>query len=56
MSNGYNFCFIKSFWELVKEDITKVLVQFHSNGLLPKGTNATFLALIPKTDSPQCLG
>jgi len=29
--------------------------EFHRNGRLTKGVNATFIALIPKTNSPQRL-
>ena len=28
-------------------------MEFHRNGKLPKGVNSTFIALIPKVDSPQ---
>ena len=27
--------------------------EFHANGSFPKGNNASFLALIPKTNHPQ---
>jgi hypothetical protein len=30
-------------------------MEFHRNGRLPKGINASFIALIPKLDSPQLL-
>jgi len=33
----------------------RFLVEFHRNGKLAKGINNTFIALIPKVDSPQCL-
>ena len=31
------------------------LVKFHRNGKLTKGVNSTFIALIPKVNSPQRL-
>nr|KYP66721.1 Transposon TX1 uncharacterized [Cajanus cajan] len=54
--DGFNFKFIKSFWETVKEDIVRMMKEFHANGKLPKGTNSTFITLIPKVDDPQSLG
>lgn len=40
---------------LIKEDILKVMEEFCSHGVLPKGTNATFLSLTLKNDNPQSL-
>jgi len=37
------------------EDVMRFLVEFHRNGRLTKGINSTFIALIPKVDSPQRL-
>jgi len=31
------------------------LGEFHSNGIFPKGSNASFLAMIPKVNDPQSL-
>lgn len=44
--------FCNRLWEerdqWVKGDIVHVLTNFHRNGFLPKGSNAAFIALIPK--------
>ncbi|CAJ2635027.1 unnamed protein product [Trifolium pratense] len=53
--DGINFGFIKDFWVEVRGDVMRFLSDFHRNGRLTKGINATFIALIPKTDSPQRL-
>ena len=37
-------------------DFIKALKVFHSNGMIPKGENASFIALIPKRDNSQGLG
>ena len=50
--DGVNFGFIKEFWELLKDDFMKFIVEFHRNGKLMKGVNFTFIALIPKVTSP----
>jgi len=53
--DGINFGFIKTFWDMLKDDVMSFLVEFHKNGRLAKGINSTFIALIPKIDSPQWL-
>ena len=50
-----SFGFIKEFWELVKDDFMRFLMEFHRNGKLIKGVNSTFIASIPKVTSPQRL-
>jgi hypothetical protein len=53
--DGVNFGFIKDFWEEMKGDVMRFISEFHRNGKLTKGLNSTFIALIPKVDSPQRL-
>ncbi|PNX86587.1 cysteine-rich receptor-like protein kinase, partial [Trifolium pratense] len=53
--DGINFGFIKDFWDLLQDDVMRFIVDFHWNGRLTKGLNATFIALISKVDSPQQL-
>ncbi|CAJ2673682.1 unnamed protein product [Trifolium pratense] len=53
--DGINFGFIKDFWAEMQGDIMRFISEFHRNGRLTKGLNATFIALIPKVDSPQRL-
>jgi len=50
--NGVNFGFIKEFWEQLKGDVLHFISDFHRNGKLARGINSTFIALIPKVDSP----
>ena len=51
--DGFNFNFIKEFWEVVKSDFRRFVDEFHVHGCFPKGSNASFLALIPKINHPQ---
>ena len=51
--DGVNFGFIKEFWEHLKDDVMRFITDFHRNGKLTRGINTTFIALIPKVDSPQ---
>jgi hypothetical protein len=53
--DGITFGFIKDFWDILREDVMWFLVEFHRNGRLGKGINSTFIALIPKVESPQRL-
>ena len=53
--DGFNFKFIKQFWETLKPDFIRFLDEFHVNGIFPKGCNASFIALIPKVKDPQSL-
>jgi len=53
--DGVSFDFLKQFWNIVKDDFLRFTTEFHRNRRLPKGINATFIALIPKVDSPQRL-
>ncbi|GAU46950.1 hypothetical protein TSUD_180540 [Trifolium subterraneum] len=53
--DGINFGFIKDFWSELQADVMRFIADFHRNGKLTKGLNSTFIALIPKVDSPQRL-
>ncbi|GAU16975.1 hypothetical protein TSUD_37330 [Trifolium subterraneum] len=50
-----NFGFIKDFWVELRGDVMRFISEFHRNGKLTKDLNSTFIALIPKIDSPQRL-
>ncbi|XP_020211058.1 uncharacterized protein LOC109795906 [Cajanus cajan] len=51
--DGFNFTFIKDFWDDTKADFLAFLHEFHANGKLVKGSNSSFVVLVPKTDNPQ---
>lgn len=53
---GINFKFIKLFWHLLKDDAMQFLVEFHQHGVLPRGSDFSFITLIPKVNEPQSLG
>jgi len=50
--DGVHFGFIKDFWDQLKGDVMRFISDFHRNGRLTRGINTTFIALIPKVDSP----
>ncbi|GKV36164.1 hypothetical protein SLEP1_g44325 [Rubroshorea leprosula] len=51
--DGFTFGFIKIEWEVIKADIRDFLMDFHTNGRIVRGSNASFLVLIPKRENPQ---
>ena len=53
--DGVHLGLIKDFRPDLKIDIMRFVSKFHRNGRLSKGINSTFIALIPKIDSPQRL-
>lgn len=53
--DSINFIFLKRFWEIMKGDWMRLINEFHANGVLPRGCNASFIALIPKVKAPQSL-
>jgi len=53
--DGFNFNFLKESWDFIKEDIVAAVCLFHENGCIPKGCNASFIALIPKVRDPSTL-
>ncbi|GKV49208.1 hypothetical protein SLEP1_g55970 [Rubroshorea leprosula] len=51
--DGFNFKFIKTMWEDLKTDIVGFIQEFHEQGRLVKGSNSSFIVLIPKVENPQ---
>lgn len=48
--DGFFMCFYQACWDIIKEDLLKVFVEFHLSDIINVGTNATFLVLIPKKE------
>ncbi|KAK1402922.1 hypothetical protein POM88_002527 [Heracleum sosnowskyi] len=44
---------IRILWDSVKDKLLLTFQKFFSQGILPKGLNYAFIALIPKVDSPS---
>ncbi|GLT27528.1 hypothetical protein SLA2020_025150 [Shorea laevis] len=51
--NGFNFSFVKAYWEVIKEDVVEFLQDFQDNSKLVRGINNSFIVLVPKVDNPQ---
>jgi len=52
VSDEFNFNFIKKSWNSLKADFIAVLEAFHETGVILKGCNASFIALVPKVRDP----
>jgi len=42
--------------EVLKGDIMRYMNEFHTNGIILRGCNSSFITLIPKVEEPQDLG
>ena len=54
--DGYNFKFIKKFWDLLKVDVKMTLDEFHIHSIILGGSNSSFICLVPKVEDPIHLG
>ena len=53
--DGFNFKFIKHFWKELKPEFLRFIAEFFVNASFPKGSNSSFIALIPKLKDPQVI-
>lgn len=44
----FTIAFYEACWEVIKEDLMLVFHDFHEKCFLDKGSNATYIALIPR--------
>nr|GEW54656.1 hypothetical protein [Tanacetum cinerariifolium] len=50
--NGFSVAFFKETWDIISDDVCKVIKEFFTNGILLKELNHTIITLIPKVDAP----
>lgn len=53
--DGYNFMFLKKFWDCFQEDFAKIFAEFFYACSCSRGCLASFIALIPKKKDPTSL-
>lgn len=46
--DGFTVGFFQQCGDIVKQDFVNLLDEFHSNGIVSRGLNSTFITLIPK--------
>nr|KAJ0198799.1 hypothetical protein LSAT_V11C600337540 [Lactuca sativa] len=53
--DGLTFKFIKTYWEIIKDDVMKFVFHFDKFGTFARGFNSTFISLVPKVKDPISL-
>ena len=51
--NGMSPVFYKTFWNIVGNDVTKIVLNALNSGYVHESLNETFIALIPKVKNPK---
>ncbi|XP_076931696.1 uncharacterized protein LOC143596927 [Bidens hawaiensis] len=51
--DGFNFSFLKIFWDLLRNDFYQVLMELYEPGQISKGCGSSFIHLIPENNDPQ---
>ncbi|GJT69861.1 RNA-directed DNA polymerase, eukaryota [Tanacetum coccineum] len=46
--DGFTFGFYRRYWDIMEKDVVDAVSFFFTEGMFPKGRNASFIALIPK--------
>ncbi|GKE92266.1 RNA-directed DNA polymerase, eukaryota, partial [Tanacetum coccineum] len=46
--DGFTFEFFHKFWTIINNDVFHAVLEFFESGHIPRGCNASFIALIPK--------
>nr|GEY09195.1 RNA-directed DNA polymerase, eukaryota [Tanacetum cinerariifolium] len=47
--NGFTFGFYRRYWKIIESDVVDAATYFFHHNSFPKGSNSSFIALIPKT-------
>nr|GEW66332.1 RNA-directed DNA polymerase, eukaryota, reverse transcriptase zinc-binding domain protein [Tanacetum cinerariifolium] len=47
--DGFTFGFYRRYWKLIENDVVDAVTCFFHQGSFPKGSNSSFIILIPKT-------
>jgi len=53
--DGFNFTFVKKYWEIIGKDVVEAILSIQSTDFILRGCNALFITLIPKKDNPSNL-
>ena len=46
--DGFTIVVFQDCWDVIKEDLVRVFIEFHRSGIINQRTNAMFIALLPK--------
>ncbi|GKD99776.1 putative RNA-directed DNA polymerase, eukaryota, partial [Tanacetum coccineum] len=54
--DGFNFKYIRKFWDILKTDLVSAIKWFGDNMEISRGCNSSFVTIIPKVTDPIGLG
>ncbi|GAA0143325.1 hypothetical protein LIER_35720 [Lithospermum erythrorhizon] len=53
--DGVSVKFFQHYWEIVGDDLAKMVLNFLNNGILLRKFNFTLITLLPKVKKPTCM-
>ncbi|GJT48902.1 RNA-directed DNA polymerase, eukaryota [Tanacetum coccineum] len=53
--DGFTFDFYRRYWTFLENDVVEVVLYFFNYGQFPKGSNSSFITLIPKTQEAKMM-
>ena len=55
LKTGFNDCFLKSCWHIIKEDFYILCRDFYDGSISLEAINSSFITLVPKINNPANL-
>ena len=46
--DGFTIAVYQECWDVIKEDLMRMFLEFQTKGVINQSTNATFIAMVPK--------
>ncbi|GJY80765.1 RNA-directed DNA polymerase, eukaryota, reverse transcriptase zinc-binding domain protein [Tanacetum coccineum] len=53
--DGFTFGFYRRYWTFLEDDVVEAVLYFFNHGQFPKGSNSSFITLIPKTQEAKMM-
>ena len=53
--DGFIFKFIKTYWNMLKDDVMEFVLHFDRHSSFARGCNSSFITLAPKVKDPSSL-
>ncbi|GJU93123.1 RNA-directed DNA polymerase, eukaryota [Tanacetum coccineum] len=53
--DGFTFGFYRRYWTFLENDVVEAVLYFFNHGQFPKGSNSSFITLIPKTQEAKMM-
>ena len=46
--DGFTIAVFQDCWDVIKDDLVRMFVEFHNSGIINQNTHASFIVLLPK--------